>query len=180
MTLSAVCATTLCFSRSRYTGKERDAESGNDYFGARYYASAMGRFMSADWAAKAEPVPYAKLDDPQSLNLYAYVRNNLLIRVDADGHCDWCDKFWNAGKAVLNSVYLKSEAGLGLKAQVKLGPVKGEVGAKSVREVNATIINQHHTTRRIHHGWQETNTPPPRPMRSSRPQPNRAKAANDG
>ena len=34
---------------SRSTGKERDAESGNDYFGARYYSSAMGRFMSPDW-----------------------------------------------------------------------------------------------------------------------------------
>jgi len=41
--------------RSRYSGKERDAESGNDYFGARYYASSMGRFMSPDWSAKAEP-----------------------------------------------------------------------------------------------------------------------------
>ena len=42
--------------------------------------------MSPDWSAKEEPVPYAKLDDPQSLNLYAYVRNNPLSRVDADGH----------------------------------------------------------------------------------------------
>ena len=33
-----------------FTGKERDAESGNDYFGARYYASSMGRFLSPDWA----------------------------------------------------------------------------------------------------------------------------------
>jgi len=68
------------------TGKERDTESGNDYFGARYYASSMGRFMSPDWAAKAEPVPYAKMDDPQSLNLYAYVMNNPLSGVDANGH----------------------------------------------------------------------------------------------
>ena len=68
------------------TGKERDAESGNDYFEARYYASSMGRFMSPDWSAKEDPVPYSKLDDPQSLNLYAYVRNNPLIRIDADGH----------------------------------------------------------------------------------------------
>ena len=43
---------------SRTSGKERDAESGNDYFGARYYSSTMGRFMSPDWSAKAEPVPY--------------------------------------------------------------------------------------------------------------------------
>jgi RHS repeat-associated protein len=73
--------------RSRYTGKERDTESGNDYFGARYYSSAMGRFMSPDWSAKVEPVPYAKLDNPQTLNLYAYLMNNPLAGVDADGHC---------------------------------------------------------------------------------------------
>jgi RHS repeat-associated protein len=35
-------------SESSFTGKERDAESGNDYFGARYYASSMGRFSSPD------------------------------------------------------------------------------------------------------------------------------------
>jgi RHS repeat-associated protein len=66
----------------KFTGKERDAESGLDYFGARYYASSMGRWMSPDWASKAEPVPYAKLDDPQSLNLYSYVSNRPLTLVD--------------------------------------------------------------------------------------------------
>jgi RHS repeat-associated protein len=71
----------------RYTGKERDSESGNDYFMARYYSSAMGRFLSPDWSAKEDPVPYAKLDDPQTLNLYSYVGNNPLARADADGHC---------------------------------------------------------------------------------------------
>jgi RHS repeat-associated protein len=76
---------------SRCTGKERDAESGNDYFLARYYSSAMGRFMSPDWSAKREPVPYAKLDNPQSLNLYAYVFNNPLSHIDADGHATWFD-----------------------------------------------------------------------------------------
>jgi len=71
---------------SRSTGKERDTESGNDYFGARYYNSATGRFLSPDWSAKEEPVPYAKLDNPQSLNLYSYVLNNPLSHVDPDGH----------------------------------------------------------------------------------------------
>jgi RHS repeat-associated protein len=87
MTATAVCANETHFSRSRYTGKERDTESGNDYFEARYYSSSMGRFMSPDWSAKEEgrdPVPYSDLDDPQSLNLYSYVRNNPLTRVDAD------------------------------------------------------------------------------------------------
>jgi len=86
MTLSGTCATTAYDSVSRFTGKERDTESGNDYFEARYYSSSMGRFMSPDWSAKVMPVPYAKLDNPQSLNLYAYVGNNPLTRVDLDGH----------------------------------------------------------------------------------------------
>ena len=72
-----------------FTGKERDTESGNDYFGARYYASTMGRFISPDWSAKAEPVPYAKLENPQSLNLYAYVQNNPMVGRDLDGHICW-------------------------------------------------------------------------------------------
>jgi RHS repeat-associated protein len=71
---------------SRSTGKERDSESGLDYFGARYYASNMGRWMSPDWSAKAQAVPYAKLDNPQSLNLYSYVFNNPISHLDDDGH----------------------------------------------------------------------------------------------
>jgi len=70
----------------KFTGKERDSESSLDYFGARYYSSTMGRWMSPDWADKPEPVPYADLSDPQSLNLYGYVRNNPISRADADGH----------------------------------------------------------------------------------------------
>ncbi len=46
----------------------------------------MGRFLSPDWSAEAEPIPYAELGNPQSLNLYAYVGNNPLARIDADGH----------------------------------------------------------------------------------------------
>ena len=84
--LSDICATGSCFLPSCITGKERDSESGNDYFGARYYSSAMGRFLSPDWSAVIEPVPYAKLDNPQSLNLYAYVLNNPMTGRDQDGH----------------------------------------------------------------------------------------------
>jgi len=69
-----------------FTGKIRDTESGNDYFGARYYSSTAARFMSPDWATKPEAVPYSDLTDPQSLNLYGYVRNNPLSQVDDDGH----------------------------------------------------------------------------------------------
>jgi RHS repeat-associated protein len=96
MTVSTTCADQLPDSPPRSTGKERDAESGNDYFGARYYASSMGRFLSPDWSAKVEPVPYAKLDNPQSLNLYSYLRNNPLSGTDPDGHSpEWWQRFWN-------------------------------------------------------------------------------------
>ncbi|HWR35439.1 MAG TPA: RHS repeat-associated core domain-containing protein, partial [Clostridia bacterium] len=75
-----------CDQNYKFTGKERDTETGLDYFGARYYASNMGRWMSPDWAAKPVAVPYADLIDPQSLNLYAYVRNSPVTKNDPDGH----------------------------------------------------------------------------------------------
>ena len=85
----------------KFTGKERDAESGLDYFGARYYGSSMGRWMSPDWADKPEAVPYSSLDDPQTLNLYQYVRNNPLSTPDIDGHGWWSD----FGNGLANSTY---------------------------------------------------------------------------
>jgi RHS repeat-associated protein len=51
-----------------FTGKERDVESGNDYSGARYYASNMGRFMSPDPTG-------GHMEVPQTLNRYAYTAN---------------------------------------------------------------------------------------------------------
>jgi RHS repeat-associated protein len=59
---------------------------GVDYFGARFYENAMARFYSPDWSASPEAVPYAKLGNPQSLNLYTYVRDNPMSYTDADGH----------------------------------------------------------------------------------------------
>lgn len=73
-------------NRYKFTGKERDSESDLDNFGARYYASTTGRFMTPDWALKPISVPYAKFGDPQTLNLYTYVENSPLDRIDADGH----------------------------------------------------------------------------------------------
>jgi RHS repeat-associated protein len=76
----------------KFTGKRRDSESQLDYFAARYYLSSVGKMMTPDWSAKTDPIPYVRLDDPQSLNLYAYVRNNALSKADLDGHCFWCKK----------------------------------------------------------------------------------------
>ncbi len=71
----------------KFTGKERDNETGLDFFDARYFSAAQGRFTSPDWSASPQPVPYADLTDPQTLNLYGYVRNNPLSKSDPDGHC---------------------------------------------------------------------------------------------
>jgi RHS repeat-associated protein len=80
----------------KFTGKERDTESGLDYFGARYYSNRLGRFITPDWAAKAAAVPYAEFADPQSLNLYTYVRNTPTTKIDTDGHSpEWWQKLSN-------------------------------------------------------------------------------------
>jgi RHS repeat-associated protein len=70
----------------KFTGKERDSESGLDNFGARYASSSMGRFMSPDWSESPEAVPYGILSNPQTLNLYAYVKNNPGKDTDPTGH----------------------------------------------------------------------------------------------
>lgn len=63
-----------------FTGKERDVETGLDYFGARYLSGAMGRFTSPD-----APLVDQHVGDPQSWNLYSYVRNNPLRYTDPTG-----------------------------------------------------------------------------------------------
>ncbi|MGA8090249.1 MAG: RHS repeat-associated core domain-containing protein [Terracidiphilus sp.] len=78
--------TNLLPNHYKLTGKERDTESFNDYFGARFYRSTVGRFMSPDWSTVPVPIPFADITSPQSLNLYAYVWNNPLSRFDSDGH----------------------------------------------------------------------------------------------
>lgn len=74
----------------RFAGKERDVETGLDYFGARYYASQTGRFTSVD--------PYLDVQkalvDPQQWNRYAYARDNPLRYVDRDGRA--IETLWDA------------------------------------------------------------------------------------
>ena len=70
----------------KFEGKERDTETNNDDFGARYYSSQFGRWLSPDWSAIPAPVPYANLTNPQTLNLYAMVSDNPETFADLDGH----------------------------------------------------------------------------------------------
>jgi RHS repeat-associated protein len=80
-------------NRYKFTGKERDSEDAPnallDYFGARHYASSMGRYMIPDYADSGfdpVPVPGADFGYPQGLNLYSYVGNSPQASTDPDGH----------------------------------------------------------------------------------------------
>jgi RHS repeat-associated protein len=64
----------------KFTGKERDSETGLDYFGARYDSSSLGRFMSADPSIES-----VVLRNPQSWNRYTYTLNNPLRYIDPNG-----------------------------------------------------------------------------------------------
>jgi RHS repeat-associated protein len=79
---AAACSPTPDF----LTGKPRDSESNLDDFGARYFNSRYGQWMSPDWSGSPEAVPYASLADPQSMNLYAYAGNDPVDGEDPDGH----------------------------------------------------------------------------------------------
>jgi RHS repeat-associated protein len=66
--------------RQKFTGYERDSETGLDYAQVRYYANAQGRFTGVDpLMASAKP------ERPQSWNRYSYCINNPLIYVDPSG-----------------------------------------------------------------------------------------------
>jgi len=65
--------------REQFTSKERDVETGLDYFASRYFASSQGRFTSADSVV-------GSLMNPQTLNRYSYVGNNPTNFVDPTGH----------------------------------------------------------------------------------------------
>lgn len=64
----------------KFTGKERDNETGLDYFLARYYSSTQGRFTSVDPSRKS-----ISGGNPQTWNRYSYTYNNPLVLVDDNG-----------------------------------------------------------------------------------------------
>lgn len=79
--------TDTCPQNYKFEGKERDTETGNDDFGARYYSNRFGRWLSADWSSVPVAIPYANLTNPQTLNLYSMVADDPESFADLDGHC---------------------------------------------------------------------------------------------
>jgi RHS repeat-associated protein len=66
--------------REKFTGQQRDSETGLDFMNARYFSAPQGRFTSADGAFMDQ-----NKWDPQSWNLFSYVRNNPLRFFDGTG-----------------------------------------------------------------------------------------------
>jgi RHS repeat-associated protein len=64
----------------KFTSKERDTETGLDYFGARYYSNGLGRWVTPD-----APFADQHLQNPQSWNLYMYAANRPTSLIDTDG-----------------------------------------------------------------------------------------------
>jgi RHS repeat-associated protein len=110
------CAANLSLPSSQprqFTGKERDAQTGMDYFGARYFSGERARFTTVD------PVmPFASASvDPQLWNRYAYVHNNPLRFTDPDGRC-----FWDGCVAEGTTVYVVGAALVSAAAAVYATP----------------------------------------------------------
>ena len=124
--------TDYCPQPYKFEGKERDQETGNDDFGARYYSNRFGRWLSADWSAVPVAVPYATLANPQTLNLYSMVGDDPETSADLDGHTDVWDVV-NFVVGAVNAFASDTVGGAGRQQQDttagKLGAAAGDAGA---------------------------------------------------
>jgi RHS repeat-associated protein len=122
-----------------FTGKERDTESGNDYFGARYYGSSMGRFMSPDSVI----ITPERLANPQELNLYAYVANNPLRFIDPTGEVLQCagdDK--SRGQCFSDLQQIAGDAASRLSMDAKTGVISFDTsGLDLSKNAGGSLVN---------------------------------------
>ncbi len=115
----------------KFTGKERDTESNLDYFGARYFSSSLGRFMSPD----AKSGSAKRLEYPQDSNLYSYTVDNPLRYFDPDGR-DW-QTAWQDFKTLGRSVYAKISVGVGFSVGAKVGAIEARAGVSVTDDIQA-------------------------------------------
>jgi RHS repeat-associated protein len=127
-----------------FTGKERDTESGNDYFKYRYLASSMGRWLSPDPSG----LTHADLGNPQELNLYSYVGNRPLTFADLQGLC-WKGFQW-ACNIIQRVENVASGYGFQTDNQVALHPNK-----RSQRKIEQNRRNSY---------WRETHPGQKKPV----------------
>jgi RHS repeat-associated protein len=136
----------------KFTGKERDAETGLDYFGARYFSGAQGRFTSPDPSNQGIDFYY-----PQSWNHYAYAVNNPFSLVDRNGlwptwvHNDIIDKAFpglsNGDRQILKAASENTDSDQSLEGAYKHGMANGSDPNGSVHaamdSANFIATNEH-------------------------------------
>ncbi len=108
--------------RFKFTGKERDDETGYDFFGARYYASSLPLWLSVDPLADKYP----------HISPYAYCAWNPIKYVDPDGK--WVETAWDIANIGIGAASLKSN--------VSAGNVGGAIvdGLGLALDVGATLL----------------------------------------
>jgi RHS repeat-associated protein len=138
--------------RQKFTKKERDAETNLDFFEARYYSSAIGRFTSPDefqggplevfvlgtGHPQKQALPYAEIANPQTLNKYQYCLNNPLRYVDPDGHqgqegnadTGIIDRLITSAQEVLGSLFGSLQRAIGDNAAPEEEKRPGPLGNK--------------------------------------------------
>lgn len=116
--------------RYRFTGKERDEESGLNYHSARYLATWLGRWVSAD--------PSGLRDGP---NRFAYARQNPVVFTDPNGHMSWGQVAGIAAAVVVGAVITGATAGLGtgLAAVLVASAISGAASSAAAAVVEAKI-----------------------------------------
>ncbi len=113
--------------REQFTGKERDLESGLDYFGARYYDAEIGRWTSVDPVLSRNATEFVMEHGLFSLSPYQYVRDNPTSRIDPDGMTDWGALFKSNLKLSLSVASVVE----GFKVMVAAGGTEGATGGLS-------------------------------------------------
>jgi RHS repeat-associated protein len=115
----------------KFTGQERDGESGLDYFIARHYAFTLARFLQPD-PLRSSGFP----SNPQSWNRYAYTLNNPAKYIDQNGKC----AAPAGGTGACIGIYLKPSTFSPTKSGVSLSPLKagGDGRGPAANNPNAT------------------------------------------
>lgn len=138
----------------KFTGKERDSETGLDKFGARTYGSAIARFSTPDplntpALANTNPSLFAGLlSNPQNWNSYQYAHNSPLSKSDMGGFLTivvpgtwWAPREWHDGSQFMNQVERTfGEKPVLFKWTGKLSASARHEAAYELRD----LINHHH------------------------------------